>query len=234
MLNAVVFLIAFGIAFAIGWRRVWWEFALVLAGLGGLRLLARRDRLQRHERRLDARLRARHTVIGAAGPLGWACRQRWRAYRAHPRTPKVCRRVQTCRPPRRRTLPPRSSSVDLHPPSTAPTVPLSPRSPRDAILVRSATKVDAEAIATRLRSSRAPAWARRRRHQGGDRGGRHGRQRLTSNIISPRSSPWPRPEPRPAHSRRARRCPSARGSAAHSPAPELFEDRPTSARPHRR
>ena len=36
LLFAVVFpLIAFGIAFAIGWRRVWWEFALVLlAGLG--------------------------------------------------------------------------------------------------------------------------------------------------------------------------------------------------------
>lgn len=36
LLFAVAFpLIAFGIAFAIGWRRVWWEFALVLlAGLG--------------------------------------------------------------------------------------------------------------------------------------------------------------------------------------------------------
>lgn len=36
LLFAVVFpLIAFGIAFAIGWRRVWWGFALVLlAGLG--------------------------------------------------------------------------------------------------------------------------------------------------------------------------------------------------------
>ena len=36
LLFAVVFpLIAFGIAFAIGWRRVWWEFSLVLlAGLG--------------------------------------------------------------------------------------------------------------------------------------------------------------------------------------------------------
>ncbi len=36
LLFAVVFpLIAFGIAFAIGWRRVWWEFGLVLlSGLG--------------------------------------------------------------------------------------------------------------------------------------------------------------------------------------------------------
>ena len=36
LLFAVVFpLIAFGIAFAIGWRRVWWEFSLVLlSGLG--------------------------------------------------------------------------------------------------------------------------------------------------------------------------------------------------------
>ena len=31
LLLAVVFpLIAFGIAFALGWRRVWWQFALVL------------------------------------------------------------------------------------------------------------------------------------------------------------------------------------------------------------
>lgn len=36
LLLAVVFpLVAFGIAFAIGWRRSWWEFALVLlTGLG--------------------------------------------------------------------------------------------------------------------------------------------------------------------------------------------------------
>lgn len=36
LLLAVVFpLVAFGIAFAVGWRRIWWEFALVLlAGLG--------------------------------------------------------------------------------------------------------------------------------------------------------------------------------------------------------
>ena len=36
LLFAVVFpLIAFGIAFAIGWRRVWWEFSLgLLSGLG--------------------------------------------------------------------------------------------------------------------------------------------------------------------------------------------------------
>lgn len=35
LLLAVVFpLIAFGVAFALGWRRVWWQFALVLlAGL---------------------------------------------------------------------------------------------------------------------------------------------------------------------------------------------------------
>lgn len=35
LLLAVVFpLVAFGVAFAIGWRRVWWQFALVLfAGL---------------------------------------------------------------------------------------------------------------------------------------------------------------------------------------------------------
>lgn len=34
--SAIVFpLIAFGVAFAIGWRRVWWEFALtLLTGLG--------------------------------------------------------------------------------------------------------------------------------------------------------------------------------------------------------
>ncbi|MFN8086554.1 MULTISPECIES: bacitracin resistance protein [unclassified Microbacterium] len=36
LLAAVVFpLVAFGVAFAIGWRRAWWEFALtLLAGLG--------------------------------------------------------------------------------------------------------------------------------------------------------------------------------------------------------
>ena len=39
LLFAVVFpLIAFGIAFAIGWRRVWWEFGLVL--LSGLCVVA--------------------------------------------------------------------------------------------------------------------------------------------------------------------------------------------------
>lgn len=36
LLSAVVFpLIAFGVAFAIGWRRAWWEFSLtLLTGLG--------------------------------------------------------------------------------------------------------------------------------------------------------------------------------------------------------
>jgi len=39
LLLAVAFpLIAFGVAFAVGWRRVWWQFALVL--LTGLGLVA--------------------------------------------------------------------------------------------------------------------------------------------------------------------------------------------------
>lgn len=74
LLAAAFPLIAFGAAFAVGWRRVWWEFSRAADRTRRRRrLLARRDRVQRDRRHLDARLTSLVTRSGGparAGRLG--------------------------------------------------------------------------------------------------------------------------------------------------------------------
>ncbi|MEZ5187998.1 MAG: bacitracin resistance protein [Microbacterium sp.] len=69
LLFAVVFpIIAFGIAFAFGWRRVWWEFGLVLlSGLGVVAVFWLDVLAYSATSSLDARLSTR--VTRSSGPL---------------------------------------------------------------------------------------------------------------------------------------------------------------------
>ena len=161
-----------------------------------------------------------------------------RVPRAHaPKDPQSCRSLSCSSP--KNSLPPRSTlsvRTSTSARSTAPTGPalLAALADANAVLIRSATQIDAEAIAA------APVLKVVARAGVGldnvdikaatDRG-RHGRERAhLEHHLGRRAHDRPHPEPRAAHPGRARVAGGRRsGSAAPTPAPSCSRRRSASS-----